>query len=182
MKWISLIVGGIIIVGGIWLLMSPDSANSPAVEDAAMEETTEHDGSMEDGTSEMAVPAPGLEGSGVEEMVVVEEEPVGDPIFHALVEYTDDGFSPATVTIGKGETVRFVNNSSRDVWVGGDNHPTHTLYPERSDSDCLGTSFDTCRSLQAAEFWEFTFNHTGEWGYHNHVRARDGGTIVVAEQ
>ena len=38
-----------------------------------------------------------------------------DNTFAALITYSDNGYSPATVTIKKGETVRFVNNSTRDT-------------------------------------------------------------------
>ena len=114
-----------------------------------------------------------------EETAQQEEEPMGDPVFHALVIYANDGFEPQTVTIKKGETVRFVNNSDRDVWVASAIHPTHSIYPEKSEDDCLGSSFDTCRGLQAAEFWEFTFNETGSWKYHDHLKASETGTIVV---
>jgi plastocyanin len=173
MKWISLIIGGIIIIGGIWFLMSPDSADGPAVQE----------GTAEEGTESAQMPAPGFEGSGIaEKIVVTTEEPTGDPIFQALVEYTDEGFTPNTVTIGKGDTVRFVNNSSQPLWVASNIHPIHSVYPEKSDQDCLGSSFDTCRVLQAAEFWEFTFDQVGEWGYHNHVRAQDEGVIAVVAQ
>jgi plastocyanin len=105
--------------------------------------------------------------------------PTGDAEFNALVSYTNDGFEPQSISIAQGETVRFVNNSPRELWVAGDNHPTHTLYPEKSAADCLGTSFDTCHALQAGKFWEFTFNHAGSWGFHNHLRAIDRGTVVV---
>ncbi len=109
---------------------------------------------------------------------VAEEEPVvADPIFHALVEYTSSGFSPKTVTINKGETVRFTGQTN--VWPASANHPTHTLYPEKSANDCLGTSFDACRVLKAGEFWEFTFNEVGTWGFHNHTRANDTGVVIV---
>lgn len=175
MKWISILIGIIIVAAGAWLLFKPSDVNGPAPETEQTQETEmmeNEEAVMEDGTLETNV-AVSVTGS------TETDEPQGDPIFHALVEYTDEGFVPATVTINQGETVRFVNNSSSGVWVGGDNHPTHSIYPEVSESDCLGTSFDTCRTLQAGEFWEFTFTHKGEWGYHNHVRARDTGTVIV---
>lgn len=186
MKWLSLIIGIIIIAAAAWLLFKPSDANGPAPESQEAQETEMMEGAegesmdsgemqMEDGTLDASVDVSAAVGAGSAD----EPEPQGDPIFHALVEYTDSGFSPATVTVSQGETVRFVNNSSRGVWVGGDNHPTHGIYPEVTENDCLGTSFDTCRTLQAGEFWEFTFNHKGEWGYHNHVRASEAGTVVV---
>jgi len=184
MKWISLIIGALIIISGVWILMKPGNADGPADtqnEDIMMEGEVMEDGTLDSsaaGTQHTSNPSTEMDTNG-EVPPFAEEEPMGDPIFHALVEYTDDGFVPKTVTINKGETVRFVNNSSKKVWVGGDNHPTHTNYPEKTPDDCLGTSFDTCRSLVTAEFWEFTFNEVGEWGYHNHVRSSHGGTVIV---
>ena len=103
----------------------------------------------------------------------------GDMIDDIIVTYTNEGFEPSTVTINRSQTVRFVNQSSRGMWVGSDQHPTHTQYPEKSEADCLGSSFDTCKSLPANESWSFTFNSVGSWGFHNHVQAAHKGTIVV---
>lgn len=105
----------------------------------------------------------------------------GEDTFAALVSFTDDGYSPASVSIKKGQTVRFVNNSSTETWPASAAHPTHTVYPQKSADDCLGSAFDACRSLKAGEFWEFTFNSTGSWGYHDHVHANRRGTVVVTE-
>jgi len=107
------------------------------------------------------------------------EEPAVDQEFNVLVTYTNQGFSPESVTIAQGETVRFLNQAGSGLWVGGDNHPTHNQYPETAEDACLGTSFDTCRVLKAGEFWEFTFNHRGTWGLHNHIRANNTAEIIV---
>src|SRR5690349_717233 len=48
--------------------------------------------------------------------------------YDTLVTFTDSGFSPASITVQTGETVRFLNQSSRGMWVGSDEHPTHTEY------------------------------------------------------
>lgn len=96
------------------------------------------------------------------------------------VTYTNDGFSPSTITIKQGDTVRFVNQSSTDnMWVGSDIHPTHTQYAGKSSSDCLGSSFDQCTAVGSGSVFEFTFDHVGTWGYHNHVRASKRGTVIV---
>lgn len=34
------------------------------------------------------------------------------------VTYTNDGFIPATITVNVGDTVRFVNQSTKSMWVG----------------------------------------------------------------
>lgn len=98
------------------------------------------------------------------------------------VAYTDAGYSPSSVTIKKGQAVRFVNNStSQDVWPASAVHPTHSVYPEKSALDCLGSSFDACKGLKPGESWEFTFNSVGEWRYHDHLHPSKTGTVVVTE-
>ncbi len=96
-----------------------------------------------------------------------------------LVSLGDSGFEPKEVTIKKGATVRFVNNSARDSWPASAIHPTHSIYPQKSASDCLGSSFDACRGLKPGEFWEFTFNVAGTWRFHDHLNASKTGSIIV---
>lgn len=98
-----------------------------------------------------------------------------------VVTYTDAGFSPKTVTVPVGTTVRFVNNSTRSMWVGSDDHPAHTKYDGTTLRDhCASkTSFDQCAGEPAGTSYEFTFTKAGSFGYHNHTRANDGGTVVV---
>lgn len=103
----------------------------------------------------------------------------GDMIDDVIITYTDSGFEPKSATVNSGQTVRFMNQSSRGMWIGSDQHPTHTAYPEKSASDCLGSSFDTCKSLPAGQSWSFTFTSEGSWGYHNHVQASHRGSVVV---
>ncbi|HYE23491.1 MAG TPA: hypothetical protein VEA92_03575 [Candidatus Paceibacterota bacterium] len=123
----------------------------------------------------------------VTEPLATEEEPVGDTEYAALVTYTDGGFSPATTQVRVGDTVRFVNNSSRGMWVGVDEHPTHTEYDGTStrehcaDGAATGDVFDMCRQGVPGEFWEFTFTKAGSFDFHNHAQASHGGTIVVSE-
>ena len=47
---------------------------------------------------------------------------------HYEVIYTDNGYSPESVTINVGDTVTWKNQSSGGDWVASGNHPTHTLY------------------------------------------------------
>lgn len=86
-----------------------------------------------------------------------------------VVNYTDSGFSPKTITIKKGQTVTFVNQSSSDMWVASNPHPVHTDYP----------GFDEKASVGNGGSWSFTFNKVGQWGYHNHKNPSSGGTVVV---
>lgn len=103
----------------------------------------------------------------------------------ALVTLTDSGFTPATVTVNVGDTVRFQNDSARGMWVGSDEHPTHTDYDGTSTrehcADGMNTNgtFDQCGSSNAGSTWEYTFTKSGTFGYHNHVGASSKGTIIV---
>lgn len=98
-----------------------------------------------------------------------------------IVTYTPNGFVPESVTVGRGGTVRFVNESGKDMWIGSNIHPTHSLYPIKDPDDCLGSSFDQCEATPTGTEWEFTFDAVGTFAYHNHVRSRDGGTVIVNE-
>jgi len=113
------------------------------------------------------------------------DEAAGDEPFAALVTLTDEGFTPETVTVSRGETVRFVNQSARGMWVGSDDHPTHTEYDGTTTrehcADGVNTTgtFDQCASAPAGSFWEYTFEKSGTFGYHNHTGASHTGTVVV---
>lgn len=106
------------------------------------------------------------------------DSPVGAQSVAAVI-YTEQGFIPETITVKKGEAIAFKNKSGRDMWVGSNPHPTHTLYPEKSVSDCLGSSFDTCKGVPAGTDWLYTFNSVGTWRYHDHLRESNRGTVVV---
>ncbi len=101
----------------------------------------------------------------------------GTEVKGVAVTYTDNGFSPATVTINKGETVAFKNNSSRDFWPASAIHPSHAVYPEKGG--CIGSKFDACKGISSGGSWSFTFNSAGTWKYHDHLKADFTGTITV---
>ena len=96
-----------------------------------------------------------------------------------LVIYTDSGYSPKSLTIKKGETVVFKNESSRGMWTASAMHPTHNGYP--TTGGCLGSTFDECEAIQPGGSWSFKFDFAGSWGYHNHVSASHFGKIIVEE-
>ncbi|MDB5190208.1 MAG: hypothetical protein JWN49_534 [Parcubacteria group bacterium] len=103
-----------------------------------------------------------------------------------VISYTNNGFSPATVTIAEGTTVTWSNNSSRQMWVASGNHPSHTVYDGTSTNQhCVSgaptsaTVFDECAAIPSGGSYSFTFTKVGSWPYHNHIHASDMGTVVV---
>ena len=95
----------------------------------------------------------------------------GGVVSASSITYGADGFTPKSVTVKKGSTVRWTNQSQGGMWVASAMHPTHQLLP----------GFDQLKSVGAAGTYEYTFVKVGTWKYHNHVVASDSGTVVVTE-
>jgi plastocyanin len=106
----------------------------------------------------------------------VEQIPV-QKAFTLLVSYTDRGFEPSSASIDAGETVRFTNNSSADLWVAADG-TLGKIYPG-TGNECGQSALDTCKTLAPGEFWQFTFNEQGTWGFHDSRNAAHTGVITV---
>jgi plastocyanin len=70
-----------------------------------------------------------------------------------------------TFCVRKGAPVTFTGSN---LWVASDPHPIHS---DLSGFDAKG----------AKESYTYTFDTPGEWGFHNHLRASDTGTIIVVE-
>lgn len=85
------------------------------------------------------------------------------------ISYTNSCFSPADATIDAGDTVRFTNNSSFDMWPASNNHPSHDIYSE----------FDSTADIIPGNTYSFMFLNTGAWGYHDHNKPSCTGTITV---
>jgi plastocyanin len=95
-----------------------------------------------------------------------------EPVSITVMSMTESGYSPSSVTIRKGDAVRFVNASqSAYLWPASNLHPTHELYPE----------FDPREPLGPGEEWTFVFEEAGEWSYHDHLKPRIRGVISVIE-
>lgn len=118
---------------------------------------------------------PTIDAPDTKEMVVTPAQKVTEVV------YTDaNGFTSDNIAIKVGDTVKFVNKSSGKMWVGVDDHPTHTKYDGTSLKQHCGTtpspSFDQCAS---GSEYSFTFTKAGTWSYHNHARATMKGVVVV---
>jgi len=88
------------------------------------------------------------------------------------VTFSDSGVSPSTVTIKSGESLTWVNNSSKSVQVGSANHPTHTLNREL-------TSGEFVTELAPGASATVTLTKKGTWGYHNHLDPSVTDKVVV---
>lgn len=93
--------------------------------------------------------------------------------------YGDGGFSPNTLTIRKGATITFQNSSTHDMRPASDPHPAHTNYP--TTGGCVGSTFDSCRTIKPGGNWSFEFDEVGTWKYHNHLNPSDTGTVIVVQ-
>ena len=85
------------------------------------------------------------------------------------VTLTDQGFTPASITVKAGEKVTFVNQSSGQMWVASAPHPTHTDLP----------GFDELTSVGNGGSYDYTFVKVGSWKYHNHLNPNQRGVVVV---
>ncbi|MBI2009823.1 MAG: hypothetical protein HYS86_01460 [Candidatus Chisholmbacteria bacterium] len=120
----------------------------------------------------------------VSEQVGSDENEVGEAMMgEETISYSDAGFSPQTVTVKAGTKVRFVNESSKEMWPATAVHPTHTVYPGSSISKCgtaeAATIFDACRGMAPGGSYSFTFDEVGDWKYHNHLTPTHFGGVVV---
>lgn len=88
----------------------------------------------------------------------------------SVITYTDQGFSPSTLTVKVGTTIRVVNNSSDALEFSSDNHPTH-----------LDNSELNMDVLAVGESSTFTVTKSGEHGFHDHLNASNEGILTVTE-
>ena len=176
-KKIIFFVLALVVVGLIWFLSSGDSGTSQeqALVPVLPETDIIPDGNLSVGASEQEAPVPGS--SGVEE---VEVSSVA-----GVVAYTNGGFNPRIIEVRMGESVTWINESSRNMWVASAIHPTHKVYDGTSlrkhCNDAGVTPFDACESMSSGAEWSFNFDQLGEWGYHDHVNAFRTGKVVVSE-
>lgn len=86
----------------------------------------------------------------------------------ATITYTDNGFSPTTLTVKSGATINIVNNSSSPLEFSSGEHPTHLEDPELNMS-----------TLQPGKSGSVKATKTGTVSFHNHLKASDTGTLTV---
>jgi plastocyanin len=86
----------------------------------------------------------------------------------ATITYTNEGFTPATITVKVGDTIKIVNNAENVMYFASDEHPTHLNNSELNIGDIEPGSSATV-----------TVASQGTWGYHDHYNASAGGEIIV---
>lgn len=84
------------------------------------------------------------------------------------IKYTDNGFSPSTLTVKAGTTITIKNNSSRPLQFSSDDHPEHTDDPELNLS-----------TLSPGGSQKLTVTVMGTHGIHNHLDDSHGATLVI---
>lgn len=166
------VVGLLIIAAGWYLYSSKGSLLAPPADDETAQTVTDADTEAEaTPVSEDATVNPDAD--------AIEAAVTGVPA--TVITFIDSGFVPSSVTVKKGQIVRWMNNSGSKVWPASAVHPSHEVYPQKSPSDCLGSSFDACLGLAQGESWDFKFDYIGEWKFHNHLNASQWGVVNVTE-
>lgn len=86
-----------------------------------------------------------------------------------VVLLTASGFSPSSITIPVGTTVKFMNTDSVPRWPASGVHPTHQVCP----------GFDALKPLAPGESYSFTFGTAKTCPAHDHLNPGMRGTITV---
>lgn len=93
------------------------------------------------------------------------------------ISIANGGFEPSKIEAEKGMIVRWFNRSNRESWPASAVHPTHNAYPQKGG--CIGSAFDACHGIQPGEAYEFVFEESGTWGYHDHLNPSAQGVVIV---
>jgi plastocyanin len=97
--------------------------------------------------------------------------------FQLVISYVNSGFEPATSTVQVGDTVRFTNNSTGQLWVASAPPASGEQYP--GNSLCGTSALDSCGALPPGQFWEFTFTQPGTWEVVNNFDKSETASITV---
>jgi len=132
------------------------------------------------GSTTSTFPAPGFEDE-VDEMVVADGSDGATENREHIVEVSSEGFNPNTLTIDKGDIVRFIVSGVGSHWPASAVHPTHKMYPGSDIGKCGGGEniFDACKGLIDGDEFSFQFNEVGSWKYHDHLSLSSTGIVVV---
>jgi len=176
----TVIVLTILVVGG-FLVFSGDSSQpqEPADQQATTTDSMDDSelGMMDDNSTSTEKTDSSDDTGTTTSTSSSQNEPTDAPA--VTVTYEDGQFSPQEVTVESGQTVRF-ESSGEDMWVGVNQHPTHTQYDGSNlDEHCQQENQESFDQCETGDSYSFTFEKTGEFGYHNHVNPSAGGTVIV---
>lgn len=85
-----------------------------------------------------------------------------------IIEVTDEGYKPSTLTVKAGTRVNWINKSTKKVTVHSADHPTHLVYPPLN----LG-EFPPDGAVQVV------IDTPGTYKYHNHYVPTMTGSLVI---
>lgn len=86
-----------------------------------------------------------------------------------LVQMTDAGFLPETVTVRSGGSVVFMTTGSKSRRPITDPHPEHDGYK----------GFDSVRDVPQNSNFTYTFTKSGTWAFHDELDPAVKGTVIV---
>lgn len=86
-----------------------------------------------------------------------------------VVKRTAAGFTPSTVLIRKHDTVRFVNDTSKPLWIESDRYVSALIYPDANMTE----------PVVPGSSWSFTFNEAGVWAFHDADKRTYKGEVLV---
>jgi plastocyanin len=170
--WIGAVVIVLLVLGFIVKGNSSPKTMTPGT--ASSSESVQTATTTTNSTGQGSAPASGSTGT-------VSSNTSGPKI--VTVTYDGSSFSPSTVTIHIGDTIKFVDSSANPMWVASNVHPSHTQYDGTAISEHCAAGyagpapFDECGISKAT--YSFTFTKAGTWSYHNHLNVGASGNVVV---
>jgi plastocyanin len=94
-----------------------------------------------------------------------------EPVPTGAVSVTEEGFSPATIQIKKGESVTWTNVSGGVHQIASDPHPVHDNLPGLFSEE----------ALQPDDSFTYQFEDSGTFTYHDHLNPFTFQGIVIVE-
>jgi len=153
---IWIIVVALVVIIGVWAWSDRGGADDQQVpgQTAAQNASSTADGSgalAPDGGPTVVMPAQ----PGTPAPHIPAPAPTGVPSI--IITYDNaQGFTPSSVTVAEGTTVRFINQSSTaKLSVTPDPKHTAPMYPQ----------FNEPGSILPGHYWDFNFTKPGVWGY-----------------
>ena len=160
------IIGILIVLAVVWTGFSLNKKSAVAPSDPVAEnDVVVADGALSAGTS-------ALPGQVTSKTPITRSGTTAAPVMTKsgayLVSYTNTGFVPATITIKRGKSVHFVNNSNKAMSLTAVDQGSQ-VYRELNQEQSVGRG----------GFYDFTFLTAGSWTYTNRNSRTDRGVIVV---